>query len=218
MNIVIKGKKDKKGPLTTADIEILMDGEVQKGLQLISFKADASEGPGLAVVEMRLFPENVVIEGDFETKVDEAVTEVTNENYLIFEDIIDQYGGYIFLIKADTIPQAKLISKEIADGKSFQGIVQLNSFSVSQLKELSLVELFDEGKTIRIGHKTAYSDIYDEHKKWMESQRRDEAVTDLAINHLIRTVPNLDKEIERVRKEISKEWDELTDPLADEEE
>lgn len=139
---------------------------------------------------------------------EEIHTEVTNENYLIFEDIIDQYGGYVFFIKADTIPQTKLISREIADGKSYQGIVQLNPFSVSQLKELDLVELFDEGKTIRIGHKTAYSQIYDDHKKYMENSREQKSMIDLGIKHLIRTRSNLGKKIKEIEQLMEEEEEE----------
>lgn len=130
----------------------------------------------------------------------EAMKVIVNENYLIFEDIIDQYGGYIFLIKADTLPEAKLISRDIADSKSYRGIVQLNHFSVSQLKQLEMVELFDDDKTIRIGHKTEYSQIYDDHKKYMENNREHESAIDLGIRYLIKTRSDLDEKIKEIKE------------------
>lgn len=68
MNIIINGVKTDKGPLTTSDVKIFINGKEEKGILKITFDADASRGDSLTVVTMMLVPDSLYIKGDFTIK------------------------------------------------------------------------------------------------------------------------------------------------------
>lgn len=72
MNIIINGVKTDKGPLSTSEVKVFINGKEERGIQKIIFEADASRGHELTMVTMELIPDSLYIKGDFMVKEKKA--------------------------------------------------------------------------------------------------------------------------------------------------